>query len=321
MRIISSLKVRQFKSATYKHSSIEIKMELSKTNNGVELEDISLKTKHMEYIEESNMSNVDSSLEDNPGYGEVGNRPGIDRTFEENLSYWEIRRSNQVHVDQTVMNRNPAYGKMFIRKNVSPSTNRVQANKRSVHASKTLRTTVCIALLASCLAVAASVASIILLQRYLVVSKNEVDLLKDEIQQLREQLNQSQIEITFQRNNSLTDTAEMRDRYSTELNNIQSSVNTLNAVQDSMATQLNSQQSSIEALNTQTTQLNDQTSSLQITADTLTTQITSPVNLYQNCYEEIRICTIVPTGGTLFKRECSTSTLFISVQVKKMLQM
>ena len=289
-------------------------MELSKTYDGVELADISSKTKHMEYIQESNQSNIGSSMEDNPVYGEVGNRPGIDRSFEENLSYWEIRRSNEP--DQTVMKRNPAYGKMFIRterENVCPSTKLDRTNTRIGRTSKTLRTTVFLALLASCLALAAGIASISLLKRSTIASKNEIDLLKGEIQELREKLNQSRLEMnSLKQNIDFTDTVEI----STELNIIRSSVNTLNAVQQSMATQLINQHTSIEALNTTSTQLDEQMSSLQSTADTLNTKINSPVNLYQNCYEETRVCRIDPTSGVFFTRECSTSALVSDIQVQ-----
>ena len=93
----------------------------------------------------------------------------------------------------------------------------------------------------------------------------------------------------------------------TQLNSLQSSVNSLNTANGATTTQLNSLQSSVNSLNTAygatTTQLN----SLQSSVSSLTTRVNSPVNLYQNCIQEITNCTIGPRTTDTYWTECYTA--------------
>ena len=95
-----------------------------------------------------------------------------------------------------------------------------------------------------------------------------------------------------------------------QLNSLQSSVNTLNTT--TMA-QLSSLQSSVNTLNTAKSTSTSQLSSLQSSVNTLTTRVNSPVNLYQNCIQEIRSCSQI--FGEPYFKYCITDTLYANVTV------
>ncbi len=94
----------------------------------------------------------------------------------------------------------------------------------------------------------------------------------------------------------------------TQLNSLQSSVNSLNTANGATTTQLNSLQSSVNSLNTANGATTTQLNSLQSSVSSLTTRVNSPVNLYQNCIQEITNCTIGPrTTADTYWTECYTA--------------
>ena len=93
----------------------------------------------------------------------------------------------------------------------------------------------------------------------------------------------------------------------TQLNSLQSSVNSLNTANGATTTQLNSLQSSVNSLNTANGATTTQLNSLQSSVSSLTTRVNSPVNLYQNCIQEITNCTIGPRTTDTYWTECYTA--------------
>ena len=112
--------------------------------------------------------------------------------------------------------------------------------------------------------------------------------------------------------------------FMTELNTLGSSVNSLNvadnlfdtqlnSLQSSINSRLNSLQSSVSSLNTANGATTTQLNSLQSLVGSLTSQVNSPVNLYQNCIQETRSCTV--TSGSAYWKHCTTSRLPVNESV------
>ena len=77
-----------------------------------------------------------------------------------------------------------------------------------------------------------------------------------------------------------------------QLKNLQSSVNASTTAQDSTDTQVSSLQSSLNTLTAKQTSTTSQVTSLQSLMNNLTSQINSSIDPFQNCVEETKSCTI-----------------------------
>ena len=77
-----------------------------------------------------------------------------------------------------------------------------------------------------------------------------------------------------------------------QLKNLQSSVNASTTAQDTTDTQVSSLQSSLNTLTAQQTSTTFQVTSLQSLMNNLTSQINSSIDPFQNCVEETKSCTI-----------------------------
>ncbi len=74
-------------------------------------------------------------------------------------------------------------------------------------------------------------------------------------------------------------------------------------------------QSSVSSLNTANEATTTQLNSLQSSMSSLTTRVNSPVNLYQNCIQETRSCTIGPRTTDIYWAWCYTDYQPISKAV------
>ena len=105
----------------------------------------------------------------------------------------------------------------------------------------------------------------------------------------------SMLNISTSQLNSLRTTWDSHSTAMAQLNSLQTVVNGLNTVQHSTTSHLNSLQSSV---------------------NTITDRVNSPVNLYQNCTEETRSCTIsTSSSSNYYWRYCTTPSLAINSTV------
>ena len=119
-------------------------------------------------------------------------------------------------------------------------------------------------------------------------------LLSHHIQEIRSKQNVSSIELQILKMES-------------KLNSFQSSLDTFNTANSETRSELNHLQLSVNALNITDNVFMTQLNSLQSSVNSLTTRVNSPVNLYQNCIQETRNCTIGPRTTNTYWTWCETA--------------
>ncbi|XP_064402165.1 uncharacterized protein LOC135347949 isoform X2 [Halichondria panicea] len=177
------------------------------------------------------------------------------------------------------------------------------------------------------LSILTAIVAAMALSVYTLVSSNQgMNNLMQEIQELKLQLNKTKeaseaniaqlMNVTDNRfmtqlNNlesSVSSLNTANGATMTQLNNLESLVSSLNTANEATMTQLNSLESSVSSLNTANGATTTQLNSLQSSVGSLTTRVNSPVNLYQNCIQETRSCTLTQSDDVNW-RACGTTTL------------
>ncbi len=192
-------------------------------------------------------------------------------------------QKNPYYEDQSVYEDIELYNKVVPTDGLKPSKKNSSGNtdkiNRSISKNQTnVRAKCCLVVVFSLLAVA-MVAAIALSVYALVGSNQGMNSLMEEIQELKMQLNKTKEE-------SETEIAKLnRDLTRLKTNGLRL-------------------QKLVDMANTTTiTQLN----SLQSSVNYLTTEVNSPVNLYQNCIQETRSCTIGPRTTDAYWTWCQTA--------------
>ena len=140
------------------------------------------------------------------------------------------------------------------------------------------------------------------------VSSNQgMDSLMKENQELMMQLNKTKMDIAKLKDDFTRIETDSFMENMAQLVNLLSSINALNITANDFMAALNSLQSSVSSLNTTNAATMTQLNSLQSLVSSLTTRVNSPVNLYQNCIQETRSCTIGPRAIDTYWTWCQTA--------------
>ena len=124
----------------------------------------------------------------------------------------------------------------------------------------------------------------------------KINTLNDHIEQLKHQHSEINRKLAQVNNTTVLD-----------LNNLQSSMNT------TTMDQLSNLHSSVNTLNTTTI---DQLNNLRSSVNDLTSQLNSPVDLYQDCIQEIKNCTMSTSGRSdSYWTACNTGSVEINLSV------
>ncbi len=199
-------------------------------------------------------------------------------------------QKNPYYEDQSVYEDIELYNKIVPTDGLKPSKKNSSGNtdkiNRSISKNQTnVRAKCCLVVVLSLLAVT-MVAAIALSVYALVGSNQGMGSLMEEIQELKMQLNKTKEE-------SETEIAKLnRDltRLKTDGLRLQKSVDMVNTT---TITQLSNLQFSVN--------------NIRSSVNYLTTEVNSPVNLYQNCIQETRSCTIGPRTTDTYWTWCQTA--------------
>lgn len=147
--------------------------------------------------------------------------------------------------------------------------------------------------------------------------QNQTEL-QTAIDTLTAQVNAS-VELNLAQEMFKTEINARQDVFEQNQTRLQSQVNALtkqfNATSEENINRIEGDLVSLRTLvNTSHVQFEQEQAMLQSSVGTLTNRFNSPMNLYQNCYQDVRTCNADPRNGRYWE-QCSTETLPIDQDV------